>query len=392
MINKATKNSLIASGCIFLIGTAGYFAANKVNALEEKIPISSADVVKMKQNVIGYMNLTDEELFRYDLNNDGTVNIIDISAALNLVINDTKVTDPVVTTAPPVTSTEETTTVTTAVTKPVAKQIDANMVMQNPELPTGCEVTSLTMLLNFYGFNVSKLTLADNFLPKFNFFYKDNVLYGADYITTFPGNPRSSSGYGCYTPCMVTTAEKYFNYLGNNEYHLRDITGSEFETLLTYVASGRPVMVWATMGMIEPIDTVTWTTPEGKRMTWKGNEHCLLLTGYDKNKGIVYVNDPLRGKVSYVSSVFNLRYIQMGKYAAVLMKEGETVDTGWDNPSSRSHYIGEVVDYNGPVYYSSFGGKSVMIKGRYTITEIIDDESRPYRIRLGTEGWIPYNF
>lgn len=35
---------------------------------------------------------------------------------------------------------------------------------QNPELPTGCEITSLTSVLNYYGCNVDKTTMADVYL------------------------------------------------------------------------------------------------------------------------------------------------------------------------------------------------------------------------------------
>ena len=77
----------------------------------------------------------------------------------------------------------------------------------------------------------------------------------------------------------------------------------------------------------------------------------------------------------------------MGKYAAVLLDKNEELDT----PEVK-HYVGEKVTYTGPVYYSSFGGKSVNVSGDFTITEIVDDETRPYRIRLGTAGWVPYDF
>ena len=301
----------------------------------------------------------------------------------------------------PVTTTEATTTTVTTVTtpavsyRPPSKKLDVNCIRQNPELPTGCEVTSLTMLLNHYGFGVSKLQLAD-IMPKFNFYYIGSELYGADFMTTFPGNPASGSGYGCYTPCMVTTAEKYFNLIGNDEYYLENLTGTDFDRLLSYVAADKPVLIWATISMIEPYYTTTWTTPEGNRVTWYANEHCLLLTGYDKNTGTVYVNDPLKGKTSYAMSVFKLRYNQMGKYAAVLSRKGEDVKLPETEPPHNSsgsvHKVGDVVQYTGTVYYSSYGGSTAEVSGTFTITEIVEDESRPYRIRLGTAGWVPYNF
>ena len=43
-------------------------------------------------------------------------------------------------------------------------ELDAQPVLQNPELPTGCEVTTLTAALNYLGYPVDKLTMADQYL------------------------------------------------------------------------------------------------------------------------------------------------------------------------------------------------------------------------------------
>lgn len=89
------------------------------------------------------------------------------------------------------------------------KLINVKNVLQKPELPTGCECVSLTILLNHLGYNVDKLTLARNYLPKMDFYWSNGIYYGADFRTTFAGNPESSSSYGCYAPCIVTTANNY---------------------------------------------------------------------------------------------------------------------------------------------------------------------------------------
>ena len=39
-------------------------------------------------------------------------------------------------------------------------------ILQNPELPTGCEVTALAEVLQFWGFDVCKTELADEWLPR----------------------------------------------------------------------------------------------------------------------------------------------------------------------------------------------------------------------------------
>ncbi|MDO5560778.1 MAG: C39 family peptidase [Oscillospiraceae bacterium] len=337
-------------------------------AYAKTLSYSSLDIARVKKIIMGCYNAESADIEKYDFNKDSKINIFELSRVINNVL--------------------ENKTITIDTPK---LNLEAPMILQSPELPTGCEVTTLTMLLNYYGFNVSKTVLADSFMPKLNFYYYNGQLYGADYMTTFPGNPRTSSGYGCYVPCMVSTASNYFKNAGVTDYYLKDLTGSSFESILDIVAEGKPVMVWATMSMIAPVTGGSWLTPEGKRVTWTGNEHCLLLTGYDKNSGVVYVNDPMKGKMTYNLGTFKLRYQQMNSSAACLMKNG---DKQPEQPpaQTKKHYIGEVVNYSGLVYYSSYGGSSVYISGTYKISDIIDDESRPYRIRLDLMGWVPYDF
>lgn len=75
-------------------------------------------------------------------------------------------------------------------------QINVTNILQNPSLPTGCEITSLTMVLNYYKYSVSKETMADNYLPySVDFgFLENGQKYGPDFRTTFAGNPRSAYG------------------------------------------------------------------------------------------------------------------------------------------------------------------------------------------------------
>lgn len=46
---------------------------------------------------------------------------------------------------------------TTAAVRSSYKRLDVECVLQNPELPTGCEITALTTVLNYLGYNVDKL-------------------------------------------------------------------------------------------------------------------------------------------------------------------------------------------------------------------------------------------
>lgn len=195
--------------------------------------------------------------------------------------------------------------------------IDVAPILQKPELPSGCEAVSLTMLLNYIGFDADKLTIADDYLPKGEY-------RRTDYNKVFVGDPRSILAYGCTAGVIEETAEKYLmENDSENKWKVKNITGCSAETLYSAIDNGCPVVVWASIDMGEIVpDFVTWTDEEtGKKISWYGGEHCLLLTGYDRDEGLVYVNDPLRGSVSYDMKIFERRFEQMNNNAVIIVSD-----------------------------------------------------------------------
>ena len=234
------------------------------------------------------------------------------------------------TTTTTTTTTTETTTMTTAkattattttTTSPQAKKLSVNCILQNeiaPSLPTGCEATALTIALQYDGFSAEKTDIAKTYLPKMLFYTLNNIYYGADFQYVFPGDPMTSYGYGCYAPAIVATANAYFTAQKNASY-AENLSGTSFEDLFPYIAAGRPVVFWGTMGMRAPETGGSWTTPEGDTaVLGAADEHCSVLTGYDKNARTVSVADPLRGNVTYDLDLVAQRYNQMGKQAVII--------------------------------------------------------------------------
>lgn len=196
-------------------------------------------------------------------------------------------------------------------------------VLQNPELPTGCEVTSLTAVLNYLGYEVDKVTMANEYLPKMNFYRKDGKLYGTDFRYVFAGTPFNNSSYGCYAPCIMNTANAYLKY-HQNIHKAIDVSGREFTDLEFYINNNMPVIVWATSeNLKQPKLTTKWTTPSGENVQWLSGEHCMVLIGYDKINGTVTVADPLVGLTTYPYELFKTRYEQMGKQAVVIRENLE---------------------------------------------------------------------
>ena len=191
---------------------------------------------------------------------------------------------------------------------------------QMPELPTGCEITSLTMTLNYYGYSADKMAMALEYLPTVgwtNTYYGDNeTLYGNDIYNYFIGNPQSETdGLSCGAGAIVTAADGYLADNGN-AMKAEDETGSEPEQLDRFVSEGTPVVVWGTIGMEERQIMVSWNTEDGREASWAMNDHCVVLIGYSADS--VTVADPIEGIVSYDRAQFESAFRSRGNQCVIL--------------------------------------------------------------------------
>lgn len=195
--------------------------------------------------------------------------------------------------------------------------ISFSVLNQYPTLPTGCEVVSLTSVLRHLGFDVSMTTLADKYMPRYSGSYYD--VSPNDY---YLGNPYDETGFGCFAPCIVKTAENFFcDYDTKNQYVAIDITGCNTDNIYNYISSGVPVITWVTSGFWETKVNGTWQV-NGETITWMEYEHCLVTTGYNKNNGTVTVSD-VCGGYSYTVSMSKYERIfeDMGSRAVVILKK-----------------------------------------------------------------------
>ncbi len=182
-------------------------------------------------------------------------------------------------------------------------------VNQYPELPTGCEITALTSVLNYYGYNVKKETMADDYLKKGN----------GSFYEMFLGNPRKKEGsYGCMAQPIADAANLYFKKNSISRKAI-NISGSEFDKVLDYVAEGYPVIVWNTINM-KPAYESKKLVLGGKTYTWIAPEHCVVVIGFDRDANEVYVADPASGLVTRNLNIFKQRYNSLKKQAVYITK------------------------------------------------------------------------
>lgn len=194
------------------------------------------------------------------------------------------------------------------------------IVYQMPELPTGCEVTALTMAMRYSGFNVSKTTMASRYLPTVSpiFYYgSDGRLYGPDMDKYFVGSPYTSEGYACGAPALCTAADKYFR---DNKINMqaKDITGSTPSQLYSLVSQGTPVVVMVTINMVNRYADFSWYSPQKKYMSLCHNDHGAVLIGYSPTT--VTLADPLAGKVTYSRRQFESVFSSRGRQCMILQK------------------------------------------------------------------------
>ena len=183
---------------------------------------------------------------------------------------------------------------------PSAYQIeDFPIVYQMPQLPTGCEITALTMALHYYGYSVDKVTMATQYLPTApagTYYGSDGRLYGSDMEHYFVGDPTTNLGYICGTSAIVTAANTYLEEQGSS-LRAQDLTGAAPEELYELVSRDIPVVVWVTIGMEDRRSTQGWYTEAGEYMEWSTNDHGAVLIGYTETT--VTIADPISGLVEY---------------------------------------------------------------------------------------------
>ncbi len=207
---------------------------------------------------------------------------------------------------------------TAAVTASAATQeISLEPICQYPELPTGCEVTSLAMVLNFYHISCDKCDIADNYLTK-------GEVGTVDFHYAFEGDPRDESSYGCYANVIVETARRVITAY-DAPLSVSDLTGTPLDGLRGYLDGGIPLIVWGTQDCREGHFSVTWNV-DGKDLTWFTPEHCMVLIGMDDS--IVRVADPIYGNIiSYDRAVFESCYNSLFQQAVAIFPDNTTTSS-----------------------------------------------------------------
>ena len=258
---------------------------------------------------------------------------------------------------------------------PTSARLSVPYQSQYPDLPTGCEITSAAMLLNFYGDGIAALDL-DAYLSKSSDFqyidpqgasttsddsapaaasetpsneaaltesapdaaaeeaaapdiwesvdgengfpWFEGTLIGPDPDHVFVGDTTTYDGLLC-NPQPI--ADALMRYLTGRNANLspKVVTGASVDDLLQLVSQGTPVEAWVTTDMAEYQQDITWQTETGKTVAASSVDHAVVLIGYDKTEATVYANDPIAGEgTAYSLSDFKTAYEARGNMAIIL--------------------------------------------------------------------------
>ncbi len=204
---------------------------------------------------------------------------------------------------------------------PASVMIDVPYYSQKGLLPTGCELVSAKMLMEYYGAVLDINTIVENTTSMY-----PKSINGRSYAPTpdkaFIGSPWDETSFGCFPPVIV----EMMNKLLPEGRTAVDTSGTELSVLAeTYLPLDMPVLVWATISMLETYPGIPWYLFDEEGNTtdeiyyWPANEHCLVLVGYDSQN--YYFNDPYggRGLVSYSRDLVETRFADIGKFSVVVL-------------------------------------------------------------------------
>lgn len=193
------------------------------------------------------------------------------------------------------------------------------IILQQPTLPNGCEITSLTAVFNYYGYNYTKEELSDTHLEKQEFEFQDGKYYNDHPSEKFIGNPRDNlMGKYVFVEQIVKTADKV---ISENDLPLTtvDLKNAHLNELESYLQNGIPIVIWVTLDLNSPKKSGGWYLKDsGEFYEQYVNLHAVVIIGQTVKKFIIM--DPLKGIVEYSKEAVYKSYLDLGSQAMTMIK------------------------------------------------------------------------
>lgn len=197
---------------------------------------------------------------------------------------------------------------------------------QYPILPTGCEATSISMLLNWLyltqgiPISVTKEEIAHRLPKEPNPHQEANTgrLIGGNPRRAFIGDPFTPESFGIFHEPVIEFLRKELP----EGWTTLNLTGKPWEELLQAMSStSSPAIIWCTLRMQPSKETDVWIDckDSSNEIRWKSPQHCAVLVGF--NQEFVWLNDPDLGRIEKIpQSLFRERWEELGSQAVVLQR------------------------------------------------------------------------
>lgn len=198
---------------------------------------------------------------------------------------------------------------------------EADFILQNPELPNGCEVTSLAMALSAAGYPVDKLVLFTQYMPSEPFTLLDGVRHGPSPEEFYAGNAASQrGGWYCLEGPVMRAGSRWLTENGA-PFRMERCSGLTQSTLAGYLKREILLIIWVTRDYapLEYADYFHWTLPDGTDYTPYNNLHCVLLVG-ETEEGC-QIADPLVGIQLVEKERLWQSFVSLGRRAVAIVKK-----------------------------------------------------------------------
>lgn len=221
---------------------------------------------------------------------------------------------------------KEETKATVPTTVPKEHKVNGIPIVVQDYYKAGCETYACTMLLQGLGYDIDEHKFVDNYLIRTDFSWDEaGNMYGPDMNSAFAGD--IFTGAGIYCPAMAKSMNRFLETQKNDNRRAYPIKGKTLDYLCKeYIDKGIPVMTWVTTYMEESYERFTWIVDYvdenaeckiGESTTWRQNEHCMVLIGYNDKEYIF--NDSVAGKVvSHDKALAETRFKEIGNQAVVV--------------------------------------------------------------------------
>lgn len=200
----------------------------------------------------------------------------------------------------------------------IDRREEAKVIYQNPEMPNGCEITSGTILLNWIGYNVDKMTMHNDYLPKYP--VQNGVM--PDPNEYYIGDARKNYlGWYCFEQPVIDACNQYLEDVGSSQ-RVKQVSGLSQEEMDKYLGWNIPLVIWMTTDYKTPrYSNYTYKLTNGESYTPYTNLHCVVVTSKNDD-GSYNIADPIIGWKTISEETFWYVFTQMGSRAITVDCDG----------------------------------------------------------------------